>query len=421
MKNIEERQFELLKEIGFVRTSGTEEELLAANILREKLNSLGVESKLEPFKVSCYNMKKAKLEILEPFNKEYTVTGMGFSGNTEEEGLTADFEYVEQAEPINLVNVKGKIVLINGGLTIKKYENIIKAGAVGFITFSGTVLDDEEKTDIEKRMLREKHLEFGKVPGVNVRVKDALEMVALECSKVRITVLQEEGEAESHNLIADIKGTDYPEEVVVIMAHYDSVPFSKGVYDNGAGSVIIMELLRHYLENPPKRTIRFIWFGSEERGLLGSKDYVKSHESELEAIKFGINVDVAGAILGEDKALVTGDESLCNMIEYFSKEVCFPITVKQSIYSSDCIPFADKGIPVVNFGRFGANGATKIHSRYDILDYLSPKYLYKTMNFVKDFSEKIINAYVFPVPRKMPENMVKDIDKYLKKKDCKNK
>ena len=418
--NREERQFDLLKKLAFVRTSGSDEELKAASILREELTNLGVESKLEPFKVMQYNVHKAKLEILEPFNEEIIVEGIGFTGNTPEEGLTAELEYVEQAEPINLVNAKGKIVLVNSGLTVEKYKNIVKAGAIGFITFSGKFNDDEEKTDIDLRAIRKHHLEFGKIPGVTMRVKDAIEMVKNEVTKVRMTLIQEEGEVDSHNVIAEIKGTCYPEDIVIFMAHYDSVAFSTGVYDNGAGSVNIMEILRYYLENAPKRTLRFIWFGSEEVGLLGSKAYVESHADELESIKFGINIDLGGTVLGEDKANIMAEESLCNMLEFYSKEVCFPLTIKQSIYSSDSIPFSDKGIPTVNFLRIGAPGSVEIHNRYDILETLSPKTLYNTMKFIQDFSEKIINSHILPVPRKIPENIVKDIDKYLRKENSKD-
>lgn len=417
--NREVRQFELLKKMAFVRTGGSAEELKAANIIREELNKLGVESKLEPFKVMQYTVHKVKLEILEPFNKEIIVEGIGFTGNTPEEGLTAELEYVEQAEPINLINAKDKIVIVNSGLTVEKYRNIIKAGAIGFITFSGKFNDDKEKTDLDLKAIRKHHLEFGKIPGVTMRVKDAIDMVKNEATKVRMTLIQNEGEVDSHNVIAEIKGTCYPEEVIVFMAHYDSVPFSTGAYDNGAGSVNIMEILHHYLENAPKRTLKFIWFGSEEVGLLGSKAYVEAHVDELESIKFGINIDLGGTILGEDKANIMAEESLCNMLEFYSKEVSFPLTIKQSIYSSDSIPFSDKGIPTVNFLRIGAPGAVEIHNRYDILETLSPKPLYNTMKFIQDFSEKIINSHILPIPRKIPENIVKDIDKYLRKEESK--
>ncbi len=63
------------------------------------------------------------------------------------------------------------------------------------------------------------------------------------------------------------------------------VRYSTGVYDNGAGSVINLEAYRYFLENKPNRNLIFIWCGSEERGLLGSKAYVKKHEEELKKCK----------------------------------------------------------------------------------------------------------------------------------------
>ena len=69
------REFELLNKIGFVRYGGSEEELKAANMLLDELNTLGVKGELEPFKVTYYDVKKVKFEVLEPFCQEYTVRG----------------------------------------------------------------------------------------------------------------------------------------------------------------------------------------------------------------------------------------------------------------------------------------------------------------------------------------------------------
>lgn len=409
-------QFELLKKISFVRVGGTADEQKAADILLDELKEMGVTGKVEPFPISCYHVNHVKLEVLEPYKKQYLVTGMGLSGNTPSGGLEAEFIYAEQGDPVSLIDAKGKIVLINGAMTTEKYENLVKANAAGFITFSGTIIDEEDKTDIETRTLRKEHLEFGKIPGVTIRATDAMELVNKKAKKVCMILEQDEGECNSHNIIVEIDGSQLPEEKVLFMAHYDSVPFSPGAYDNGAGSVIIMELLRYYCSNPPKRTVKFIWFGSEERGLLGSKSYVLAHEEELKSIKLGINVDMAGPVLGEEKAIVTADNSLCNMIEYLSKEIGHPITVTQDTYSSDSIPFSDKGVPTVSFARFGAPGGAPGHNRYDLIEHLSSDNIVRTTEFVRKVSEKLINACVFPVPSKMPENMVEAVDKYLKKK-----
>lgn len=411
-----QREFDLLNKIGFVRYGGSNEELKAANLIIDELKTMGIKGELEPFKVTCYDVKEVKFEILEPFYREYTVRGYGLSGSTSAEGLTADFAYVEQAEKIDLMDAKGKIVMVNANITPAMYENIIKAGAVGFITLSGTAIDKEDETDIEMRTLKETFLKFGKIPGITMRVKDAMEMVKDKASKVRITLKQDEGECDSHNVIADIKGTDSSDETVIFIAHYDSTPFSNGVYDNGGGTVIIMEMLRHYMANPPKRNLRFIWAGSEERGLLGSKYYVEAHEKELEKAVLLINVDMAGPIIGSDRAYITADMSLMHMIQYLSKEVGHPITCVQDVYSSDSTPFADKGVPAVSFARFGAAGSAPGHNRYDLIEHLSSESLQKTSDFICLFCDRIINSKLFPVPREIPQNMIDAVNKYLQKK-----
>ncbi|QSX05577.1 Zn-dependent exopeptidase M28 [Sedimentibacter sp. zth1] len=416
-----EREFKLLKKIGFVRTSGSKEEKMAADILVEEVKSIGVEAKLEPFKVEYYNISKVKLEVLEPFYKEYTVTGYGMSGSTIEDGLECEFEYVEDASKVNLINAKDKIVLVNERVTVKAYENLVKAGVKGFISFSGSVFDDEDKTDLETRMLRAKHLKHGKIPGVTIRANDALDMLKQSPAKVKMTLIQEEGECDSHNVIASIEGSTYKDEEIHFVAHYDSVPFSRGVYDNGAGSVIIMELLRYFKENQPKRNLKFIWFGSEERGLLGSKYYTSIHEDELKNVVMTVNVDMAGPILGQNRAFVTADNSLCNMVEYLSKEIGFPMKVVQDVYSSDSTPYADKKVPAISFARFAAKGGAGLHNRNDVLNTLSMNNLKNLTDFIKVFSERTVNACLFPVPREIPTNMVKAVDKYLMKEPKKEK
>ena len=234
--------------------------------------------------------------------------------------------------------------------------------------------------------------------------------------KVKLTLAQEEGEADSQNVMVEIPGTEYPDEVIVYTAHYDSVVFSHGMFDNATGTATILEILRYYKENPPKRTLRFIWCGSEERGLLGSKHYVSAHEAELEKIRLCINVDMTGPIFGRDYALVTAEESLCSVITFLYKELGHPMTVMQEICSSDSSPFADKGIPSVNFLRRAANNSSQIHCRYDVIDIISADALERTAKFIVAFSNRVIESKFFPIDKKMPEIMVDKINKYLRKK-----
>ena len=71
------------------------------------------------------------------------------------------------------------------------------------------------------------------------------------------------------------------DEIITFSAHYDSVSYSKGAYDNASGSACILELLAYFNQHKPDRTLRFIWCGSEEEGLLGSRDYVEKHKKDL--------------------------------------------------------------------------------------------------------------------------------------------
>ena len=90
-----------------------------------------------------------------------------------------------------------------------------------------------------------------------------------------LSVEQETVTCTSRNVVARIEGTDKAEEILTLTAHYDSVPEGPGAYDNMSGAAIIMELCRYFHAHRPRRTMEFIWFGAEEKGLLGSQNYIK--------------------------------------------------------------------------------------------------------------------------------------------------
>lgn len=411
------RAYRLLKQIGFTRIGGSAEELTAANILLKEIEKAGGKGILDPFELQSQKNEVAKLEMLTPFKKSYEVSAYGCGGVTEKEGITAPFYYMEIGDEVDKVKAKNKIVLINGYLNYKAYKALNDAGALAFITFSGdAVRDTFFNSDLEKRELRAAlHQKFGKIPGVHMRAQDALDLVNNNPKLITITVLQEETTCTSHNVITSIEGSEFSDEIIIFTAHYDSVIHSKGVYDNGAGSVILMELYRHFLIEKPKRTLKFIWCGSEERGLQGAKHYVNTNPEELKNILLCINVDVGAAVLGKELAICTSDLSLKYFVQYLAKMSGIPLEVTNDIYSSDSIPFADKGIPGINFARFGAPGGAHIHNRFDNFSFLSAKALEKTGDIALMFADSVINAVAFPVPRSIPENIVKKIDEYLYK------
>ena len=411
------KQFELLKKIGFVRMGGTAEELKAAEMLKEEIEAMGLKSDIEPFEIEDYVQETAELEVLQPYNKKYTVRAYKFSANTPEEGIEAPFYYAENMTDVDIANAKGKIILVNGIVRLDLFRKILKSGAVGFISMTGTMLDTEENSDLLQRSTRDTMRAFGNLPAASIRIKDAFEMVKEEASLVKLTIKGENITRTSHNVVTTVPGTDKADEIVSFGAHYDSVEFSTGVYDNGAGSVIIMDILRHFVANPPRRTLQFNWYGSEEMGLLGSKAWVKAHKDELKDHVYMINVDVGGSVLGADQALVLATKEGTTYIDSFMKRKGYAVVVKQDIYSSDGVPFADNGVPSTSFIRFGTQGAGYIHDRNDIIDWLYPKALERTTKFVQDYAEEMINAEVFPVAKVVPPEMVEKVDNYLFKKE----
>lgn len=411
------REMELLKKIGFTRVAGSAEELQAAEILKAECEAMGVPAILQEFEIEDAEITEAALEILEPYQQSYPVTGYKCAQNTFGDGLTAEFLYVEDGEDVNLDDAKGKIVLANGFMRVPLFKKLMKAGVAGIVTMEGELRDDREGTDLSTRKLRRTLRAFGNVPMVHTRVLDAFDMVKRGACKAKLVLRNTTVEKKSHNVIATVMGTGKPEEIVSFGAHFDSVDFSKGVYDNGAGSVINMEILRYFVENPPYRTVKFMWYGSEEIGLEGSWAYVKAHKDELQDHKLMINVDVGGPVLGMDKVTVTAEEDLVAFSKYMSKICACPATIKQGIYSSDSIPFADSGVPAINFSRDGAQGASYIHNRFDTLSFLSADALAHTTRLVLEISRSLINGKLFPVERKVPQNMVEEVEKYLYKKE----
>jgi carboxypeptidase Q len=100
---------------------------------------------------------------------------------------------------------------------------------------------------------------------------------------------------ETSNTVAEIRGSEKPDEVVMLAAHIDSWDLASGSTDNGTGVVVVLEAARALakLNPPPKRTIRFVLFSGEEEGEIGSHLYVTQHKDELAKIS-GILVDDTG-------------------------------------------------------------------------------------------------------------------------------
>lgn len=414
-----DKEYALLEDLYFERIGGSADEERAAKIIQDYLKQEGLDSHIEEFEVNAADISEATLDVLEPYQKSYKVEGYKSSGCTPKDGLVSELCYFECDNPVSVKDVKGKIALVNGYVGLKSYKAFAKAGALGFIGFNGHVDYHDEDLDVDKRELRQPLRDVAILPGVNMGVKDAMEMVDRGASKVCLKLQQEESKSMSRNVICDIKGSEESDEVIVFTAHYDSVPFSKGAYDNATGSVALYALATYFAKHQPKRTVRFVWCGSEERGLLGSKAYCEAHKEELEKIVFCVNIDMIGSILGRRIAVATANEDVVHYTQYFANINGFPLESKQGVYSSDSTPFADNGVPAISFARITPNGGGDIHNRFDVMEHLSKRYLGEDTEFILNYSLSLVNAYVFPVKKEVPDKMKEEIDKYFlrEKKD----
>ncbi len=104
------------------------------------------------------------------------------------------------------------------------------------------------------------------------------------------------GNAEVSNVIAEIPGRELTNEIVIVGAHLDSWHPATGAQDNGTGVATVLEVARAIksLNRPPRRTIRFVLFGGEEQGLVGSTAYAKKHAAEMASIDAVLISDTGG-------------------------------------------------------------------------------------------------------------------------------
>ena len=406
--------FDLVKDLYFVRTGGSPEELKAAKIIKDKVRLLGVEDvSLQEFEVDGYIPVKASL-VVDGVSVDCVCVGQ--SGKTSEEGILADLVYVDSIESAKIMDLKGKICLVHDKLiNVKLYKEFIAQGVVGLVLCTGSVYKNNDEVDLDPYMYREKLYENGRIPAVCIRIKDADSLISKGAKRAFLVMIQEETKNTSHNVVATIKGIK--DEVVCFSAHYDSVPYSKGAYDNATGSACILELLKYFKDQKPLRTLKFVWCGSEEMGLLGSKAYLAVHKEELKKYLLNINVDMIGTTLGKDIACCTAESNLANYINYLGAIEGFAIKARQGVYSSDSTPFADNGVPSLSFARISPKGGAVIHSHDDVIDFLDEKTYMNSCDFIKKFSAQMINAVAFPVSKNIPDNMKVELDYYNGRKE----
>ena len=408
-----QRAYQFVADTAYVRESGTKGEHKAAEYIlkaAEQVASMPGKAeyiqtpRMEIFQCPDFQQKKAELVICQPYEKSYPVRAYLNGACTLEEGITAPFFFVGKGDDISLSQAKGAVVLVCDPIREAMIDKIKAAGILGFVTVCGTPLDKGEDRIPQQYRRKESDL-----PGASIHYLDALEILEKEASLCRLNIRQSEISRKSANVAVRILGTEFPEEIVTVTAHYDSVPEGPGAYDNMSGGAIVMEAFHYFAEHRPARTMEFIWFGSEEKGLVGSRNYVKSHEAEMRNHVFNLNVDLAGQLLGGNVLGVTADPSVCTELKALMEENRLGVTIKNQVWASDSNTFAWKGIPALTLNRDGFG----MHTRHDTVEYISPRGLEEGAKTLCTAAAWAANEPHFSFLREIPEEMQRELEKYF--------
>jgi carboxypeptidase Q len=176
---------------------------------------------------------------------------------------------------------------------------------------------------------------------------------------------------EVYNTVAEIKGSEKPDEVVILGAHLDSWDLGTGSTDNGTGSMAVLEAARALakLNLKPKRTIRFILFTGEEEGLCGSVKYVEAHKNELDKIS-GVLVHDTGTGRVLTLALHDNyqDREIVDQVLAPLKELKLLEPTMMHMSGTDHLSFDEVGVPGFWALQDGAEYNKTHHSQSDTFD-----------------------------------------------------
>jgi Zn-dependent M28 family amino/carboxypeptidase len=183
---------------------------------------------------------------------------------------------------------------------------------------------------------------------------------------------------DSYNVIAEIRGAERPEEVVLVGAHLDSWDLGDGALDNGANVVMMIDLARQMqrLGIRPRRTIRFALWNGEEQGMEGSFGYVRSHTGELSHHVMTAAFDIG---CGRIRGFFTNGRA--DLLEPVARALA-PVTglgpfaqLNVPIVGTDNFDFMLNGVPNLVANQEPASYGPNYHARSDTFDKCDPQQL----------------------------------------------
>ena len=390
---------ELIAELG-PRASGSDEELRAAEYLEQQYQSMGYQTGIQPFAVRRFDFHRwvesggenAKVAVQSP--ERMSISGLPLTSvppNTSVSGplLTLD---LTQSGPFPESGLEGKVVqLLFGDRDLRDVHARLSLQAqVNWLADAGAVAVVLSRKLGEPRPYQPLYAVEPLIPALFISKEEGTQLIDLAAQKEELIVsVHTESElVESRNVIAEMKGTG--DSVVVVGAHYDTVPEgSVGANDNASGTAIVLALAEALSGQPLPFTVRFVSFGAEEVGLLGSTHYVSSlSDMELRRVKAMLNFDVVGS--GAYTA-VSGYRELTEAVSELAADL--QVQAQTGLLprgaTSDHAPFEMAGVPVLFLW---APDISRINSPRDTLEFVDPQRLGETFLL----AEALLTSPEFP-------------------------
>jgi carboxypeptidase Q len=412
------------------RLSGSAQATKAVEYVASELKAIGCEVQLEKVMVPHWVRREEHAELVQwPGQAENTtqkiiLCALGGSVATPGEGITAEVVTVKNFDELKAMprdKVAGKIVLFNypfdkqmaaegrggeayGEAVVYRSDGpsaAARQGAVACLIRSVGGAD--------YRILHTGQTKYAddapKIPAGAVTAEDA-DLIAdlVRQGPVRMKLVltpQALPELESANVIGDIKGSEHPEQVVIVSGHLDSWDLGTGAIDDGAGVAVSMEAanLIQKLHLKPKRTIRVIAWMNEENGGMGSKTYAKDHGKDFGNHFAVMETDTgAGHPLGLNiKGKREVKTTLAPVAAILQESAAGMLTMVEHC-GADIEPMEDAGVPAfspIQDSRFYFNYH---HTPADTLDKIVPKELAENSAVVAVFAYAMANSEQ-PLPR----------------------
>jgi len=290
-------------------------------------------------------------------------------------GTAADFEKAG--------SIAGAIVLIHTD-EMKVWEDLfdeyLKAPAIIDLAVKGKAMaiafQSTRPHDLLYRHTNALSGEIDRLPMVLVAREDAARMARLIAAGQKLYVdiaipNRIGGSITASNVVAELRGSEKPDEFVVLGAHLDSWELGTGALDNGCNAALVVDALRAIKSSgvPLRRSIRFILFSGEEEGMIGSHAYVHDHHSELEKIAGVVVFDsgsgrTTGFSVGGRKDIVPAVTGLVSPLQQFGANA---ITTDAE-WGTDNWDFLLEGVPTLVANQLEANYLLNYHAMSDTFD-----------------------------------------------------